>query len=541
MRIVRISFALVGIFSLASCGLLYPNAPPHSFGLVEEVGNDTVLTLTISASRSELESALQMAVPACGEDKVRDPQTCLSPPGSFILQNEGALVEIDEKNPDHKGNPNAPPRRPFKIAGQKLYYKAAVWRFLDYDPIRLVWSGDRLNASMPLRYHAALFIEKPIGGGYIQIDSCGYGEPARRGRIDLAATVSAQADWTLKFSFDGSFAGDNRFGSAARCEVLEEPVFLAKLYYGLPMLFESFPTGIDIVPRVHEKLSSKVVDSLNSKASSFTRGLNFQLEASKVWLALQEPRQLADGFWFQFLPSTANLSKISYDSVADRIEVSAQIEGRASVSSRKPVAEVPRPLPPLGNTVKSKIFDITLHGQVGYDTLSAHVQKLVAQEYTLAKPFDFIGVRIRRISLYPNAPDIVARIELSGLLMGHLFLIGRTKITPPDANKLGGTISFSDLDFSQETRELLQLQGPILENTANRVLAQLRERASLDLHPILADLKAKSERSLNYPLSAKALLRSQIERVEVSRIELVEDGIEVTAHATGKSEIQIEP
>ncbi len=529
MKLIETVAALCLVTSVGACGFYFPTSPAPRADAPELIETfDSSISVKVSADRASLEDVLVHAVINCAEDKVNGPEVCLivKPDAGFIAQYEESYNVIL----NHEDKPST-------ILGRKLYWNGSLWRFLDYDPVRLSWDNGRLRVTMPFRYHVALFLEY---GGYRKIDSCGYGEPARRGWIDAYASVMPTPDWNLAFDLGGSFYPDPRFPSESECIVLESVFYLVHKIAKI-LGEDDVPAGIDLIPIIRGRISQEITKKMANKGNALSERFRFRERAEKVWRQLQEPIALGGGAWFQFRPSSADLSGLSYERQTDQIVVSASLKGRATVSSDSIVSVPPSPLPRLGSSPSDGRFRIALNVLIPYQDAATRLQELFARKYHLPDPFSFLHVEIRKLTLYPSAPSVVARVELAGIAVGHLDLIGTPKFERNSKGDVAGRIELFDLDYSPQTWEVLRIQGPATVKVATAILNHLKSVASFDIGPAISDLRAKAEAALNRRLDVHATLTTQFDDLALSNIILEPTQIHVVVLASGSSEVKVTP
>ena len=290
--------------------------------------------------------------------------------------------------------------------GIQTRYRA--WR----GPLSLRMEGDLLHVQAHVRYWARA--RKHVVGGFDLDAGCGVDEPSRQAFIGLIARLGFAPDWTLRPSFR---VLPPRFVDGCEVTVLGIDVS--------PILGEVFEDQLEATLR-------RAMDGLRPRLGEL-RG-----QAEGLWAALQEPMEIAPGFWLSTTPLALALAPPL--GRGDSLHTALGLAIGLRLAAGAPPLHAKRPLPPLqaflprGEGVR---FDLSL--ELDYGGLGQAIGGQID-----GRIFEIEGrqVTVEGVGLAAKRGDLVLALGLTGSVPGQLTIMAR-----PSWDSESGEVRLTDLGF----------------------------------------------------------------------------------------------
>lgn len=296
---------------------------------------------------------------------------------------------------------------------------------VDRDPLALSGASNAITTSLSLRYWIKARKRIPCPGPLIYV-SCGVdNESARTLTTSFVTTLGIADDWQAKVN---TTAG---------------PVVPSNQ---CTMSFLNINMTDKVVSFFGNKLN-EMVGKLNERAASEIR---LRERATAAWARLQKPIRLADGVWLAIAPENIGYVPIT----ANQAEITGglQLRARPGIVVGAEPSTTTRPLPAATTVQPGNSFHVTLPVDVGYAAIDQQLRQALALDSggTYFPPTGDKRIRIVGAQIYAYGRQAVLRLAFNGSAKGHAYLVGT-----PTYDALAQTLSFPDLDYSLETRNVL--------------------------------------------------------------------------------------
>jgi hypothetical protein len=382
---------------------------------------------------------------------------------------------------------------PIALGSMGLQFQYRFWR----DPLGLEMGGDRLVTRLDLRYR----VRVRLAGGAVPLEAqCGYDpETPRRLRITASSGLSWTTSWGLRST--------TTFGT---------PEFLDAC--------RALPGGADIAP----VLQTLLAPGLEALAAALDRRLG-ELATQRdrvehVWQQLGVPVEVSSGAWLALRPREVHAGPIG-GAAPDVLRTSLQLvaEPVAQLGSR-PDAE-PHPLPDLElGAAPAREFHIALPVYVPYTIINQRLAETMvgtSVDVGMSQPLS-----ITSIQAYGHGAQLILAVGLAGPATGIAYLAGTPAIDPGTQ-----TLRFDDLAFTLESDSaLIRATGRFFHR---RLVSMLEPRAHLRFGEQIETLRAQLGAALNRELFAGVDLSGTVDRLDISGVYPVPDGLELQTTFSG--------
>lgn len=370
-----------------------------------------------------------------------------------------------------------------------------IWGFVERSGgVSLYGRGDRVYGSMPI--YGAL-----EGQGANRFTSRIHGETEASATIEVEAHPELTRDWSLDLNLRDGFRWSER------------PV--------LHVMGREIPLSKYAEPVIHAQLAR-----VRERATAAARRLDLRDKAETAWRHAFEPVQLSENpqVWLQVTLQTMSFAGVRANSrvLSGSLEMAGSAE---TVVGQRPAAVTPPPLPPLGREVSSPgTFDIVLPVHISYDAIKDKITQSIA--VVPAVP----GLSISNVDVYPSSGKLVIGLQIakaldSGPKTGRwIYLVGALKV---DAD--GHAVRLADLDIATGDDEF----SPLIEP----VVAQLRDKASVDFGVAYQNLLAAANQKLTRPLKDGFRMEGHLDSAALEQTYLPADGITLAFRASGELKI----
>ncbi|MFT5165687.1 MAG: hypothetical protein ACI8P3_000915 [Saprospiraceae bacterium] len=286
---------------------------------------------------------------------------------------------------------------------------------------------------------------------------------------------------------------------------------------------------LSIANKIVERSKQLISQSLDHQLSS---NFNLRNYVQQGWELLQDPILVSADFnlWFKIYPENLSMTSIA---IHDD-EISNKVLIRASTNAfigEKPPSHTIVVLPPFGySDIEEEGFQIQLPTRISYKELQN-----LAKQHLIAKTFTTEGrsITIVDIALCGNGDKLEINALLSGSYSGSINLICR-----PVYNKIKKQIEFEAIDFELDTRNVLfQGIGWLFPKILKR---QFEKAMKFPLKESLDKMKGLLQNSLEaFNTNDNVFLKTQFGDIEVHRINLSEESVEVLFLTKGEVSLEI--
>ena len=477
-----------GLFLLAAvlsgCAAL-PQLPPDVAPVAAPAQPFDRIPIAIRTSWPGLVAAIESAIPTCREGAAD--AACPDSAGvdSFILHEEDTWHPIEER-----------------MLGQQLAVQGSAWR---REPLAVSIEGTRFSASLRLQYRVRIGMLRGR-----QLGSCGYGEPPRELTVRLTGDLRFAPEWYV----DPSFAVELIPESRCRASML------------------NFDITDSLTGSIKEKLKSEAADA----ARRIREITNVRDRVAAVWTSISQPIAVDRNIWLSFNLSDAAVQPPRITADGRYVAVAIALEGSPKVVfGARPVVPS-RPLPALSVGDASPKFDLRVRGLVTYPKAS-----IVLKEHLEAQTgaSGLGGIRIVDAGVSGRGTNIVASLDVGGLLAGRYHLFGVPYFAARTDGAPGGTLKLKAIGFTVESRSPLTRIAVSLFR--DRIQRALEEAAWWDVTPELQAATAQFNSALNTDLSPQARLAGRLSRFGPGAVRVGPDGLEAWYQVGGSVEVVVTP
>lgn len=384
--------------------------------------------------------------------------------------------------------------------GIQTRYRA--WR----GPLSLRMEGDLLHAQAHVRYWARA--RKHVIGGFDLDAGCGVDEPPRQALIGLVARLGFAPDWTLRPSFR---VLPPRFIDGCEVTVL----------------------GIDVSPILGEVFE----DQLEATLRRAMEGLRPRLgelrgQAEGLWAALQEPMEIAPGFWLSATPLALALAPPL--GRGDRLHTALGLALDLRLAAGAPPPQARRPLPPLqaflprGEGVR---FDLSLaldYGALGQAIGGRFAGRTLEIEGQQAS--------IEGVAVAAKGGDLVITAGLTGSAPGKLTIMAR-----PSWDATTGEVRLTDLGFVFDAERTDQdlVAGLFYERIRTALDREVNALLQANTGRLRDGIQAALTRTLGPALPVGAKLDLSRVALRGLAIEVGEAGLRLKGFAGGSLQVTV--
>jgi hypothetical protein len=351
---------------------------------------------------------------------------------------------------------------------------ASVGYHIHRDPIILSGVGNTLSAQTNIAYNA-IGRGKPklIFGicGPLFSASCGRGEPEPHLKVDLSASIDGiNPNWTPKITFHPASV---------------QPDGACKL-----SIF-----NVHVENNIAGFAQNAINNSEGNAQTGLANSLDLPEKANRAWRALESPIKVTPSVWLSvhpqeigILPFTATPSAITAGMQLSALPV-LQYGDQPPASDVQPLP-TPKPLP------ASNSYFISMPVQTDYSIVEKSIEDALKIHNGGIRypPTGKNYVTVTGVDVYAYGAAAVVRLDLKihGIFgpSATVYLSGT-----PTFNTLTNTISFPDLDFTADSKNILLRIAIWLEQGAFR--DDLRSRASFDLTPYVVQARRQVLKALN--------------------------------------------
>ncbi len=383
------------------------------------------------------------------------------------------------------------------------------YRFLR-TPIKFEGIGDKLKFTVGGKYSlklnycptcSDLLSDEPYCLSNRIYASCGVNEPMRGVKVSYTTEIGVDKNYHLKST---TKLGDVKALSPCKITAFD---------------YDATSTLLSEVKGALKDLEKDIDSEIGA--------VSLKEDIQETWDLLQESTDL-EGYGFMELnPIGMAVSKIRYR--GDTAIVNALLHARPQILS-KPSGNPPRELPMLSKYENRNGFDITMDIKTQYDSLTAILTREVkGTELDLSgKKVIFGDIAVHGAS----NQQLHIKVDFSGTKSGTLYLTGT-----PVFDKEKQHISFPDLDFDLETKSALLKSAKWLFD--RKITKMMREEASMDLAPYLADLAKEVDSSINGYLDEDVYMWGKVKDIKIDLIQPMNDELFIRIHSLGKIGIKL--
>lgn len=334
-------------------------------------------------------------------------------------------------------------------------------------------------------------------------------EAPRQIRIGISSAVSLANNYQLKTKTTLS-----RFDPVNRCLI----TFL----------------NIDITNKILERATPQINNALNKFDNSMAQ-YNFRSNVEPVWNNLFEAIPVGDIGFITINPEQVRLS--SLNGSGSKVDFSIGLTVKPVFSMTKPDATTPIPLPDITTSSPGNAFNLFVDGKLQYAPLSTILNNELVKLGNI--PIDdggYVSLSNARAFGIGNA-KLLLQVYFKGKVKGirykgWLYLTGT-----PTYNPVTGELSFPDLDYSIETRNiLLRVANWLL---GSKVKETIKEKAKLNIASNLDAIKQKLQTSMNRDVNENISTEGSVDNLNVVGLLPLNDYILVRTNATGKLKVII--
>lgn len=343
-------------------------------------------------------------------------------------------------------------------------------------PINLAPAGNSVTAATELDYWAKGRARSPciFGAGPLIDGSCGVGEALPGFSLALRASFGGvDGNWNPQIS---TALAD--LHSVRDCHVTL--------------------VNINVTGHIRDGLANVINNTLPSLNQSLGTALNLRTRASQGWTYLSSPIRLQDSFWLAIHPKAIGVFPLQADAASLHAGLRLTAQPELIFSSTPPPADTLQ-LPAPTAVSPTNVFSVELPVEGQYSDISAQIDKdlHLSTQGIRYPPTGSNYMTITGASLYGYGAKAVLRID------GRIAGIFGKKVTvylagTPAYNSATNVLSFPDMDFSVESRNLLLKAAVWLDQ--NNLTNDLRTRAVFDLSKPVTEAKNKVQSALNQNL-----------------------------------------
>jgi len=336
---------------------------------------------------------------------------------------------------------------------------------VDRSPISITGAGSSLTTAFSVSYGATVRHRVPCPGALLEV-SCGWGgEPRRTATMSLTTDITIDRTWGF-----ASHSRSNGVQAGNRCKV---SIF-----------------NIDVTDKITGKLGDQLTALAGALDQRIVSAVQLRDRAEVAWTRLQTPLRLTDNAHLMLHPDQAGIIPLTFDGGVIRTGVwlSAHPEillGRTPTPGTVPL---PTATPPSGGDV----FVVVLPVSATYGLINQQLRKLLKLDERGYRypPVGKRYITVTDVEVYGYGKQAVVRVGFKGSAKGTMYLTGT-----PSYDVLNDVLSFPDLDFTVETRNLLVKAANWFAHDTFR--DDLRQRLALKLGDQLNTAKQQLSTALN--------------------------------------------
>ena len=472
--------AAAALFSAALYGCtIHDTLPPAIAPLAVPDRPAERIPISVKTSWPGLLAATEAAIPRCTEGAADEacPESAGSP--SFIMRQEDEWLPIDQR-----------------VLGQQLSVKGSVWR---RDAIVVSIAGTHFSASLKLQYQVRIG-----GAGGRQLASCGYGEAPREVIVHLNGDLHFAPQWYIDPTFTMGIE------PLSRCRA----TFL----------------NIDITDSLIRPIRERLQAEATNAARRIREITNVRDNIAAIWASLNQPIALGENLWFAFNLSGATVRPPQITDDGRFVAMKLALEGTPKVILGPKPTGASTPLPPLspGDTVPSK-FDVRVSGLVTYAEASTI---LLHHLRGAGRPSNLFGSRITGATVSARGTNIIAAIDIAGVLDGTFYFFGVPHFEPRRDGVAGGTLRLDAKSFTVKTNSPLTWLAVSIFKA--RMEHTLEAAARWDVSPEIQAATDQVGDALNRDLSPQAKLAGRLTRYGPGAVRVGPEGIEAWYQLSGE-------
>lgn len=332
--------------------------------------------------------------------------------------------------------------------------------------------------------------------------SCGIDESMRRIKITTNTNLSISNNYSLKAN-----TTIKEIVPIDKCEVT---------------LFK-----VDATEKLVKEMKKALINVTNDIDTKIEK-TNIQQDVTEIWRKLNDPISLDEYGYFYLNPKAISSSQPSF--TKNKLELILTLEALPKITLSK-TEFTSKPLPNLTPTKNSDNgFQLNLDLKGTYTELNELLKKNINnQELKINKNtiiFDSVQV------FGASNKKLNFSIYFSGDKKGILYISGT-----PTFNKEMQTISFPDLNFDIETRNVLLKSAKWL--LSDLITNKIRAIAQYNLQNDLVTAKAEVQKQLNMKLDENIFMKSKINLLQIENIIPMKDELLIQTIVSGEVKIII--
>ena len=291
---------------------------------------------------------------------------------------------------------------------------------------------------------------------------------------------------------------------------------------------------------ITDALVGPVQEALQAEAQDAARRIreitNVRDRVAAIWASLNQPIAVGTNLWFAFNFSNAVVRPPQITPDGRYISIRVALEGAPKVifGARPPVPATPLPVLSIGDA--SPQFDLRVRGLVTYAKASTVLADHLRGP---AGPSSLWGSRITGASVSGRGRDIIASLDVGGLLAGTYYLFGVPQFEPRSDGLPGGILRLKTARFTIETTSPLTRLAVSLFRT--KIEHTLEEAAWWDVSAELQAAASQFGNALNRDLTPQATLAGRLSRFGPGAVRVGLEGVEAWYELGGKVEVVVNP
>ena len=367
--------------------------------------------------------------------------------------------------------------------------------------------GDTARLVATLTYAGRAWYDPPLLPAISA--SCGLDENDEppRARVELSSHLRIDEEWVLRAEARVDRVEAESEGDRDRCRIT--------------------PLGIDVTGTALGAVRT-ALDGQTGEINRRVAGVDVRSRLHGVWHTLEEPVELTDDVWLLVRPEGVTQGRVMGEGTSLTIEV--------GMRARPVIILGPAPdtlltdLPVLEAGEVAEEAEIHLKARLHYvETSALLMRELGDREIQLTGG----TVRIRDLSLRGIGDGQVAlEVSFDGTASGTIFLVGR-----PELDRDRGQIHVPDLDFDQDTRNLLV--GGLAWLAREPLVTFLRDRARIPVEQIMDAAREQLLRGLNRELSDEVSVEGEVFSTRLLDVVALRDALVVHAEADARAQFRV--
>jgi hypothetical protein len=258
-----------------------------------------------------------------------------------------------------------------------------------------------------------------------------------------------------------------------------------------PCQFKLGPIVISDVTKIVQGRLAEIMTSLvQGSMEQVKSSLNVRQVVSDAWTGGWTSRPVSDGLFVLIQPESLGLSDFGLS--GRRLTATVSVVAHPLISA----ARSDTPIPPLPNKQEGVplegSFLLAVPVTASYDELSARLKS----QFDLGRGalrYPRVGdphINLRDVRLYGFGQSVVAKLDFDGASEGWIYLTGT-----PAFDDQRGLLSFPDLDYSVETKNLLI--KALSDMRHEDILHEVRRRLTINVEPAISRVREAFDKAVN--------------------------------------------